>query len=183
MRSFSLRLIAATVICLSIGSTTARAETNLRISPLSLLLGLVGAEADFGISENWTLGPTFYYLNRSSDDFDVSATSLGIRGNYYFDRAVFTQGWYIGPSVSFLSVKVKDNSGTFNDSASASGTALTGIFGYQWTWESFNINLGAGPVAYSLGKIRVKDSNGNEDTYSTYSNVGLSIEFNLGWKF
>jgi hypothetical protein len=67
----------------------------------------------------------------------------------------------------------------------ANGFALTALFGYQWVWEKFNINLGLGPVLYTLSEIKLKDKSGNiEEEYDdSYAGAGMAIEFNVGWKF
>lgn len=162
---------------------TAQAEINVRVSPLGLLTGYLGAEVDIPVSSAWTLGPELKFLSTSDGDYDVTGYSLGIRGNYWFNGSVFTQGWYFGPLLQMIGVKVEDDSGTTNLKGDATGVGATGFFGYQWMWQTFNINLGAGPALYTVNKVTVKDSNGNRETYSGYSGLGLALEFTLGWKF
>ncbi len=167
-----------------INSTLAETPTNIRIEPLSLLVGTLAVQADFGISPHWTLGPSVRYLKRTIGDFDATAYSAGIRGNYYFDREVMTQGWYLSPELSLMRVSVVENDNNGPDAeASATGFAITGLGGYQWMWENFNIMLGIGPVFYGLGDIETKDSSGNKETFSGFSTVGLALDFSLGWKF
>jgi hypothetical protein len=168
---------------LAIGITTVKADVNLRIDPLAPLVGMVGIELDFPISKSWTLGPQLRFLSREDSDFDVTGYGLGLRANYWFNRPVFTQGWYFGPSINFVSVNVKDDSGASTLEGDANGLGLTAIFGYQWMWDSFNINLGLGPSFVTVNKITIKDKSGNRDHYNGFSGVNLALEFTLGWKF
>ena len=47
---------------------------NFRVGPLHALLGIADVEVDFGVSDSFTLGPTFSYMNRS---LEFSDTTLG----------------------------------------------------------------------------------------------------------
>lgn len=173
--------ITAVVFSLS----PAMAEVNLRVDPLGALIGAANVQLDIGVSNSWTLGPTLQYLNRSIDDYDATAYGVGVRANYYFSRPVFTQGWYLGPSVSYVNAKVTEDDSLFGElEGTGSGLAFTLIGGYQWMWESFNINLGAGPVVTTIGDITVENSNGTyKEKTDGIDAGGLAIEFTLGWKF
>lgn len=161
-------------------SVPAMADINVRTGPLNL----VDVEVDIPVASSWTLGPTARFHSRSDDDFDVKAWGVGVRGNYWFNRDVFTQGWYFGPAAGILHVSVTDESTTFGDmEGSTTAIVLSGFGGYHWVWDSFNIMLGAGPVLYSASSIEVKDDAGNKETYKGFSGAGLGIEFTLGWKF
>ena len=164
---------------------SAQSQVNVRVDPLRTLTGVPSVDVDFAVSSAWSLGPTFSYLNKTIDDFEATAYNLGIRGNYYFNGSVFTQGWYFGPSLSYLSVKVTDKNQVFGDlEGSASGLAFTALGGYQWMWDHFNINLGLGPVFYTLGDVTVKNSdNSYKEDFSGFSGAGIALEFTLGWKF
>jgi hypothetical protein len=159
------------------------ADVNVRLDPIGPLIGQYGVDVDFPISSAWTLGPSLKYLNREDGDFDVSGYSVGVRGNYWFNGEVLTQGWYFGPLLQYIGVSVEDNSDGSDLEGSANGAGLTAFFGYQWMWESFNINLGAGPALYTVNDIEVDDGDGNKEEYRGYSGVGLALEFSLGWKF
>lgn len=165
--------------------TIARAETNLRLAPVSLLAGMLDVEADFAVSSAWTLGPSFRYLNREIDGFDARAYGIGIRGNYYFNGSVFTQGWYLGPSLHYVNASVEKDYPTYGElEGSASGLGMTVLAGYQWMWESFNINLGGGFSYFTVGDIKVKSSDGTiNERFSGYDSLQLALEFTLGWKF
>ena len=176
-----IRLICLLVFLL--GVNFAQANTNIRFSPLSPLVGVIDVEVDFKVSEAWSVGPQLSILSTEDGNYDVSGYKVGVRANYFFSGSVFTQGWYFGPSVSVISVNVKENIAISNYEGDAKGINFNALFGYQWMWESFNINLGGGPSYVSLGKIRTKDNSGNTESYDGFSGVGLAIEFMLGWKF
>ncbi len=163
--------------------STAYANTNIRLSPLSPLAGVIDVEVDFKISEAWSFGPQMSILSTDDGNYDVTGYKLGARANYFFNGSVFTQGWYFGPSVSIISVNVKENLATSNYEGDATGIGFVGMFGYQWMWESFNINLGGGPSFVSVNEITIKDNAGNKKKYDGFSGAGLAIEFMLGWKF
>jgi len=163
----------------------AKADVNVRVDALSGLMGVANIQVDFGISTAWTLGPTFQYRNRTVDDYESTAYGIGIRENYYLNGNVFTQGWYLGPSVGYIRATVKRDDSVHGDiEGSASGIAATFLAGYQWMWESFNMNLGAGPVYYTIGNVKVENGDGTYDEeYKGYSGLGIALEFSLGWKF
>ncbi len=160
------------------------AQTNFKFSPLSLLIGVIDLQVDLTVSESWSVGPAFMYLNREIGDFDTKAWSLGIRGNYYLNRKVFTQGWYLGPQLSYLGVNVrgKDVLGG-NIEANSTGAATTLYFGYHWFWETFNMSLGAGPVYYTMGKIKVKSENAPDESFNAFDGVRLALEYMIAWRF
>ncbi|HXH29444.1 MAG TPA: hypothetical protein VNJ01_01405 [Bacteriovoracaceae bacterium] len=165
-------------------STGAWAETNVRVSPLGLLIGSADVEVDFKISPSVTLGPTFQFLSLDSEGFDVSAYSVGIRSNIFLNGEVFKSGWYVGPVAKYINVKVEDtDNSSSNLEGSASGLMVAVILGYQWMWESFNINLGVGPGHSFIDEIRVTDNAGYDETYEGSGGFVLPIEFMLGWKF
>ncbi len=164
--------------------SVASADVNVRLDPLGPLVGSYGVDVDFPVSSSWTLGPALRYLHRKDGDFDVSGYGLGIRGNYWFNGNVFTQGWYFGPLLQYIGVSVEDKHDDYDLEGSANGAGLTAFFGYQWMWESFNINLGAGPALYTVNNVKVEDKDADEKrNYRGYSGAGLALEFTLGWKF
>jgi hypothetical protein len=179
-----LILISSFAFLFSLNNKT-HAQTNVRIDPLSALIGVLNTTVDFKLSSSWTLGPTFQYLSREIDSYDAMAYGVGVRVNYYFEREAFSQGWYLGPSFRYASAEVETNDPTFGKiTGEASGIAAGLLAGYQWMWESFNINLGAGFVYSSLGTIKVENKQGNySEDFSGYDGVDLDLEFTLGWKF
>lgn len=183
-----MKFFSAIVVSLLI-SVSALAEgdkgkgtTNVRFSPIGLLIGLINVEVDFKVNENWTMGPTLAFWNFSVGETgsnlfgtDVSFFSLGGRANWY-KNGIHTDGLYVGPSLSYNTVKLKSGS----DSASASGLVASGLVGYGWFWESFNMHLGGG-LSLPLGSLKA-EVNG-EEYAARGGSAGLAIEYTLGWTF
>jgi hypothetical protein len=167
--------------------TIALADVNLRVSPLSFLVGGYYVELDVPVGGAWTLGPTLAFLNSRSDGFDVDGFGAGIRGNYFFAGEAFKQGWYFGPAVTYTKVRVEDNFGGSigKVEGEGSGIAFSALFGYHWFWEHFNLNLGLGPSYLTMDRIRVKNSQNNyrEDYSGDYTGFGVTAEFTIGWRF
>jgi opacity protein-like surface antigen len=184
---FSLLLLVAAVpgFAAESGSTM-----DFRFSPIGLIVGSLNAGLDFQVTPNWTLGPEGSFWNRHvsaesssySHDWDVKAFGIGLRGNW-FKNGNFTDGLYVGPSLTYASVKVTNSDVSGDISGSASGLFVSGLVGYGWFWDSFNIMLGGG-ATMGLGdtKIEVTDSSGTKSDVST-SIAGLALEFSLGWTF
>ncbi len=164
-------------------STANPHSVNLRMDPVSLLGGVANVDLDFRLSNTITLGPTLEYLNNSVGTVTYSAYSVGVRMNFYpGGEALAESGWYIGPSLKYVSAKAEVGSKT----ASLSGGALTTVGGYHWMWDSFNMMLGGGFVATSFpNKVTVKDSaNGSTEEVSVGAvGTGATIEFALGFAF
>lgn len=180
MKNISLAFLAM-IFCFS-----GKADVNVRTGPIQLLTQTWNVELDFPISSAWTLGPTLQFVDAEKDGYEVEAFGAGVRGNYYFNGSVFTQGWYFGPSLSYVKVEVVDKDSLVGDlKGSASGVGFIAMFGYQWMWESFNINLGLGPGYVSISEVELEDDSGTveEDYDDNYSGATLALEFTLGWKF
>lgn len=162
---------------------------NFRFSPLSLLLTTFDAHVDFALSPEWTLGPQVifgsYTLSSSGSfsEYKVSNAGLGLRANWMMN-GVFTDGLYVSPGLIFQRIKVTAKDSVGDVTASASVPQASGIVGYAWFWDSFNIQLGGG-LAFPLGSpdIKVKDSTGYEQTVKLNRLAGLALEFTLGWTY
>lgn len=161
-------------------------KANFRFGPLGLLLGYLNADLDFKIGQEWTLGPSVGYLrwnlNSTGTNYSVTAYQVGARANWYFEGTAINDGWYFGPSISYTSVKVDSN----DYEATATGIGFTGIMGYNWMWENFNIMLGGGLAAATTpGEVEVtrKSNNTKEKVSVGRSSAGLALEFTLGWAF
>lgn len=155
------------------------ADVNVRTFPFQLVNLIV----DIPVSRNWTLGPQLLYSSSEDDGYSVDARAFGLRANYWFNEDVFTQGWYLGPGISYASVEVEDDESGSELTGKASGLSLSVLGGYHWMWESFNIMLGIGPAYYSIGEVTIEDDFGNEESYAGYEGLGIALEFTLGWKF
>jgi hypothetical protein len=177
----------------SIVPLTAHAEgMNLRFSPIGLLASAILVNYDVAVNSNWTLGPEVIYMNFNIDssgtyssEINIKALGLGARGNW-FKNGVYTAGLYVGPSLRYLSVKGEENfsDGSGQSTASASGLLASGLVGYGWFWDSFNIMLGGG-LSLPLGDLKVEttDSNGVKTEEDISNGGGLALEFSLGWTF
>jgi hypothetical protein len=177
-----LKRLLAAVLTLML-SLPVLADVNLRVSPLGFLIGSVGVSLDVPVSQQWTLGPDVGFMAYSDGVHDITGLKLGIRGNYWFGRDVFTQGWYMGPALNYSRATVKRDDELAK--LDGEGTAITAsvIFGYQWMWDSFNINLGIGPSFTSAGTITITDDSGQRSQYSGLQGTGLTGEFTFGWRF
>jgi hypothetical protein len=152
-----------------------------------LIIGSVNAGLDFVVHPNWTVGPegSYWHTHVGSSwgsDWDVKAYGIGARGNW-FKNGVFTNGLYVGPSLSYASVKVTNSDSFGSYSGTASGLFASGLVGYAWFWDSFNMMLGGGATV-GLGdtKVSVTDSSGAKTEVNS-SISGLDLEFSLGWTF
>ncbi len=174
------RYLSILVLALSLN---AAAEVNLRASPIAPLVGTVMLEADFKISDKWSLGPTVLYTSADRNGFDTEAYVIGARGNYYF-AGTFVQGWYLSPGLKYVNINLKDDTSSGEIEGEASGIVLNLYGGYLWMWENFNIQLGAGPVINTLGKITVENKSRNyQEDFDGYEGIDLGVEFTIGWKF
>lgn len=163
---------------------------NFRFSPLGLIIGSVNGGLDIAVAPEWTVGPaaSYWRFNLSSsdsfsEDYKITAWSVGARANW-FKNGNFTDGLYVGPSLSYANVELEtlDTAGA-KVTGEASGLFLTGLVGYGWFWDSFNIMLGGGFSA-GLGstEVKVTDSSGSETKVSSTIS-GVALEFSLGWTF
>jgi hypothetical protein len=161
-------------------SASAFSRVNVRTYPFSFF----NLQIDIPVSRNWTVGPHIVSTSDNDDDFEVKTLGAGVRANYWFNEDVYTQGWYLGPSLSYVNVSVEDSHPSFGKlKGEASALSMSVVAGYHWVWESFNIMLGAGPAYYSIGDITVDDSAGNAREYTGYNGSGLALELTLGWLF
>lgn len=166
---------------------------NFRVGPLHALLGIADVEVDFGVSDSFTLGPMFSYINRNLEFSDstlgayrVQAESFGLRGNWYFSGKRFSQGAYLAPFILYGHAKVSGSSGaSSNLEGEGSGFGLGALIGYQWVWETFNINLGGGFQASQMNDLKVRDKRtGDEHKTETVSTTGaLALEWTIGFMF
>ena len=167
------------------------ASANFRIAPLSLLIGWLNLDLDFKISDDWTVGPTIGVWRVTLEDTLFVDNKLNLERNAVGARAVWSQsgayqtGFYFSPIVQFVSAKVSGTGKSSGNpiSATASGITLTGIGGYQWFWDSFNMSLGAGlQVGAQASKVTVVEAGTSRDV-SAERSAGAALDFMLGWTF
>ncbi|WP_413289766.1 hypothetical protein [Bdellovibrio sp. HCB337] len=166
------------------------ADYNFRFSPIGLLVGSIGVDLSKAITPEWTVGPELNYWKFSlsstdaayTSDYDISSSKIGVRANWY-KNGVYTDGLYVGPSISYASAKVTTTDALGEVTGEASGLFLGCLVGYGWFWDSFNMTL-AGGAQTGLGdtKVKVTDSSGETTDVSSLS-AGVALEYNLGWTF
>lgn len=167
-------------------------EMNIRFAPASLLFGWLNVDLDLRVSEQWTIGPTIglwriqiedsYFVG---DKYDLKRNAVGVRANWS-QSGTFQTGFYASPIVQFAQVEIAGTGkSTGNDiSASASGLTITGIAGYQWFWESFNIALGGGLILGGpASDISVQDGPTSYKIANNQRTTGAAFDFMLGWTF
>lgn len=180
-------VLLAQVFALAAGESKSSSDSrsfNIQTSPIALLIGMVNGELDYKINENIVVGPVFAYWNATIFDVKVVATSFGAQAKYYPD-GLFTDGYYFGGKVASSSFELTAEDDITGDelSAEASGAMFGVMGGYHWFWESFNINLGLLMGSNSVGKVEVKDSNGNVEEEYDSSGVATGLIFNMGFVF
>ena len=161
---------------------------NLRIGVIPALIGILHIDADFGVSDSFTLGPALAYGKRKfsigSTPVSVELGSIGARGNWYFSGNRFTQGAYLAPFLTYSRIEVIVTKSDRSLSGRANGILSGAMVGYQWVWDTFNINLGAGLQASAITDLRVKDEKTNEEySFPTGYFGGLAAEFSFGLMF
>lgn len=171
----------------------AEKKYNFSFEPVAILVGYFDIAADFKMSETWTLGPVLTYWHTSvgsgdptyTDNISLSEFSIGARGNWYLN-GVFSDGLYISPILQLVMVKATTVSNGQNLSASLTGVSLTGLVGYQWFWNSFNMKLGGGlSLSTTPSKIHIQSNNSaysNDVSYDPTS-LGFVVDFMIGWAF
>lgn len=192
------KLLTLAIAVVAIGSSTAFAEEtvnsadnfNIRFGPVALLIGVVNIGVDVAVHDQLTIGPEVSYLhwNLSSSgafttDYDIRAYAAGLRANWYAN-GVFTDGLYIAPKISYSKATVSSSDSTGTVEGEASVFVATGLVGYAWFWDGFNIHLGGGAsLPVGDGNVKIKDSTGQEDSVSISRTGNLALEFDLGWTF
>lgn len=179
-----LRIAILSFVLLFASAPAFAKDMNFRFGPIGLLAGFINGELDFAVGSNWSVGPIVGFISRSSDNVDIDAGQIGLRADYYFN-GTFTDGWYITPQVSIAGFDVTENDtlyGKLEDKVG--GVIVSGMVGYNWFWDTFNMGVGGGLSTYTVDNLELKDSTGTvRDKYDRFSNLQLALEFNLGWTF
>ena len=161
-------------------------DFNVRFSPVGMIGGLLNAELDIPVSDSLAIGPEFGYLHGTIHQKSVHIVAYGLRGVYYFNESVFTDGWYFSPGVTWSRVRVGATDAVHGPlTANGESFALSLISGYQWFWDYFNIALGGGLAWSSIGTLDLKSEDGvSRDTYKgPGTRAALALEFSLGFTF
>lgn len=164
--------------------SSSSATGNFHFSPLAALLGIIDLGVDFKVNESWTLGPQLQFLNYKLDRAEVKATGLGVRGEYYLGRPVFSEGWHLASELIWMDLKVTEQISGITYDGTAKGTGLGVLAVYKWVWPSqFNLDLGVGFAAANARDIEVRSSTGLTERVEYSNATGLALEFAIGWLF
>ncbi len=156
---------------------------DIRIGAPSLLIGALSANLDIAVLDSFTVGPEVTYWSLSINDTKAAVTYLGVRSNYYFGRPALSQGWYLGPFADYLKVSVTESINGLPASGEATGWTVGAIFGYNWMWDNFNINLGLGGAIRKIDRVTARAGGFSSSTDVNLSGGGPSGEFTVGWAF
>lgn len=163
-------------------------QMNLRFNPIGLAIGVFNFNFDYAIHPEWTVGPEVAYMNRTVgkesaliEDITIKGFQIGVRANWH-RNGVFNDGLYVGPSLHYASVTASTSDAAGKVEGTANAILASGLVGYGWFWDSFNILLGGG-ITVPLGnaQVEVKDSAGT--TVKSNISSGAALEFSLGWAF
>lgn len=180
---------------------------NLRIEPHFLILTEAVVDAQFRVSDHFSLGPTFSYMFRGNGVFvgwkvsdrlffddKTKRLGLGLRAAWYLS-GVDVHSFYVSPFVKvlwnevestydgsrlFLLTPEPDRSGKFRE-VDAGVT-----FGYQWVLSRLTFNAGAGVGRYWYPEnLRLADANGGNayDYKLTTDKVGVQLDLGMGFRF
>lgn len=181
------------ILCAMVFSHGAFADNsdsmNFRFAPVPLIVGAMTVNFDFAVGDSWTLGPELSFWHRSysssvfSDGYKITSFGGGVRANW-FNNGIYTNGLYVGPSLTATSVNLKASDTTGEYTANATVLVASSVVGYAWFWKSFNMMLGGGlNLALGKSKVTVKDPSGNETSSNIQPFGGLALEYSLGWTF
>jgi|GEM_PF-2995377 len=182
------RFLASVLVFASLFAGSARAASSqfgIEFSPIGLLVGLIQAEGNYSLSPNVEATAGFVYWNVTLLDVTIKAKGFSIGGRYNFS-GVQEDGWYAQGAISTSSAEASTKSLATNETltAAASNTGVLAGGGYAWYWTSFYQRLG---LAISLGSssqdVKVRNSNGSEESVKVSSSPGAGIVYNIGWKF
>lgn len=167
---------------------------NVRVGPTVFFIG-GNIDFDVFVSENWTLGPSFFGWGGCGNRTEEQKTregnecntwlSYGLRSNYYLPKDSFLSGLYIGPGL--YKVRKSFAYGFSGESLSGDidGTAATLMLGYLHRFNSwFNLSGGIGGLYFLDKPDNVIVSNSTLSTsISSGSDEQLLFELSLGFMF
>lgn len=185
MRQF---LAISLLVLGSMTSSSAQAASTkygVEFSPVSLLIGMISVEGNYTLSPNLDAYAGFMHWNVSLLSTTIKATGFSVGGRYSFS-GVHQNGWFAQGGIATASAEASIKSSSTNETltASASNTGLNIGGGYAWYWTSFYQRLG---LAVSIGStsqdVKVRNSNGTEESVNVSSAPGAGILYNIGWRF
>ena len=167
-------------------------RTNIRINPITLFMGVFNVDADFVVSDAFTLGPSIGILQGSTEltnnTVQISAWTFGARLNYFFSGDAFMGGWYAAPSFSLVPVSITEVVTSVRFSASQLSFAPGILIGYQFMWSGgINFNFGFGATYYSTPSKFTTKMDGSVSTKTTttpsFAGVFPQVDLSFGWAF
>lgn len=165
---------------------------GLGVEPLWLLIGGIGAKADYRLSSSVSLGLGGMIVpsqrNTNSDTnattYKWSAYEIYLGPTFMITGDYDSNGIYITPAVGYIGSKISEYS-SFNLSGKLETYQGRVTAGYQWvSKKSFRVALGAGLRALGSSDVVVKDNNGKEVLRQRSSTSGgLVLDGTLGFLF
>jgi hypothetical protein len=170
------------VLLASVLSATSHAATdrtmNVRVDPLKIISGDIGADADFKVGDRFTIGPSVSSLSATVIFTELTGFNVGARGNWYMSGDALESSWYLGPNIGYSSMTVTEG----GSEGSTGGLSMGTLVGYQWVWNNgMNLNLGGG-ANYNTAPDEVQAGN-RTLTVPFYSGFKPQAEVSLGYAF
>jgi hypothetical protein len=212
-------LISKTVICsLLIASTLApqafaanntqytttmavpenRPTFGFNLDPIWLVLGGIGAKAEYFVSDRVSLGVGGIFIprrdNRTTSDNDTTYTSttkykwehneIHLGTNIMLTGTLGTRGLYINPAVGYMNTRISEY-GEYKLSGALSTPMARLTMGYQWVIVNhLRLAAGGGFTATQSGTVVVKDADGQEVLKDSSSSMGgLALDLQVGYVF
>jgi len=189
---FSTVLLASNICNANTNNTTTdklkNKTVNFQIDPIPLLINIASVDLNFFIGEKVTIGPTldFLYANPFflENEFDLSYYSIGVKTQYFFGESAISDSWLLSIPASYGKIKVTDKK-SHNKSAKLSAMGISILGGYQWHWDTFNIQLLGGLSITNFGKASFRRDDGSEveAELGHLRGVAPAVSFALGWSF
>lgn len=176
-------LFLALILCLPLKAENPQSNDggpfpiNVRINPLSILLGVIHADMDFRVANRVTFGPALGFASRTSSSVIATGLNLGVRANFYLTGDAISDSWYVSSSAGVLFLTSK--SGASEARSNALNLGFTA--GYQWVFASgFNVMLGLGAVYYAIDKKQTA-TDGSVISVPSYSGTLPRLDFTVGF--
>lgn len=196
LSAFALVLTCAPAFADGVSSVGLRPDQEFSPKTVALEVNPIAAyaQASYGITDHFTLGPSVSLLRAGFDlfsDTTVRGYSAGLQGTFYLSGPRFTDGWVICPYGGYYFYNVHDSVSLFNPpgtpatvfTGDARGAYAGAVGGYQWVWSQLlSATVGLGFTAYSHGHSTILGNAkaGNESYSSLYGGVMPTILANVG---
>ncbi|MGZ3769056.1 MAG: hypothetical protein ACXVCP_00140 [Bdellovibrio sp.] len=179
------------------GVTKNEPKIGVNVEPLWLVLGGLGAKAEYFITDKVSLGVSGFYIpgykNKKSssssastdENYTLSADEINLGSNIMLTGTLASNGVYINPAIGYQHTKISDYS-EFKLEGSTSGPQARLTAGYQWVdhYSGLRIAIGGGLRVLHSSDIVVKDKSGAEVLRQSSSALGgLAIDGHIGYVF